>query len=132
MSRQMKGGASSSEFEVDSRDNYLQSKVKTLRLIDGARVALTALALLMGISILGMCLDELFRSCEILVLLTIGLKVFPPMRSTCITTQASLMTIFFLSGLMSLTFAQLLLLWSALQLFSCQTLPRFSQARFNL
>lgn len=60
MSRQTKGEASSSEFEVDSRDTYLQSKVKTLRLIDGARVALTALALLMGISILGMCLDELF------------------------------------------------------------------------
>ncbi len=45
--------SSASDFEVDSRDLHLQSKVRTLRLVDSARLGLTVLALLMGITILG-------------------------------------------------------------------------------
>jgi hypothetical protein len=48
-----KGPASHSDFEVDSRDMHLQSKVRSLRMVDNARVGATALALLMSITILG-------------------------------------------------------------------------------
>jgi len=48
-----KGPASHSDFEVDSRDMHLQSKVRSLRVVDNARVGATALALLMSITILG-------------------------------------------------------------------------------
>lgn len=54
-----KGNASSSEFEVDSRDLHLQSKVKTARTLDNARVAVTALALLMGLTVLGVSANTL-------------------------------------------------------------------------
>jgi hypothetical protein len=58
--------AASSDLDVDSRglhiqqskfdtsDEHLQSKVKTLHLVDNARVGATALALLMGITVLGL------------------------------------------------------------------------------
>jgi hypothetical protein len=48
-----KNKASMSDFEVDSQDLHLQSKVKWLRIIDSSRSALTVLALLMAISALG-------------------------------------------------------------------------------
>lgn len=44
---------SSSEFETDSRDQHLQAKVRTVRLVDSARIGATALALLMALSVLG-------------------------------------------------------------------------------
>jgi len=46
--------AQSSDFEVESRDLHLQSKMRSLRIVDNARVATTALALLMGITVLGL------------------------------------------------------------------------------
>ncbi|KAK0711264.1 hypothetical protein B0H67DRAFT_491235 [Lasiosphaeris hirsuta] len=55
----MEKGPSSSDFEVDSRDLHLQSKVRTLRAVDSARVATTALALLMGITVLGVSANTL-------------------------------------------------------------------------
>ena len=42
-----------SDFEVDSQDLHLQSKVGALRRTDSARVGLTVLALLMGLTALG-------------------------------------------------------------------------------
>lgn len=55
----IKEKASNSDFEVDSRDGHLQSKLKTIRLIDGVRVGITVLALLFGITILGVSADAL-------------------------------------------------------------------------
>jgi len=48
-----KGQSSTSDFEVASRDTHLHSKVRSLRMVDNARVGATALALLMAITILG-------------------------------------------------------------------------------
>lgn len=58
MSTDSKRGYASS-FEVDSQDLHLQSKVRTLRMLDGARIGLTILALAMGITILGVSADTL-------------------------------------------------------------------------
>jgi hypothetical protein len=54
-----KNKASMSDFEVDSQDLNLQSKVKSLRFLDSSRSALTVLALLMGITALGLGADAL-------------------------------------------------------------------------
>lgn len=48
-----KNNGNVSDFEVDSQDLHYQSKVRSLRMIDGARVGLTTVALLMGLTILG-------------------------------------------------------------------------------
>ncbi|KAH8890904.1 hypothetical protein GQ53DRAFT_747140 [Thozetella sp. PMI_491] len=48
-----KNSGNVSDFEVDSHDRYYQSKVSSLRMVEGVRVGLTALALLMGLTILG-------------------------------------------------------------------------------
>lgn len=50
---------SSSDFEVESQDLHLQAKLKTLRLLDGVRVGITAVALLAAITILGVSGDAL-------------------------------------------------------------------------
>jgi len=50
---------SSSEFETDSRDQHLHSKVRTARLVDSARIGATVLALLMSLSILGVSANTL-------------------------------------------------------------------------
>ncbi|KAK4214521.1 hypothetical protein QBC37DRAFT_148251 [Rhypophila decipiens] len=44
---------SSSEFETDSRDQHLRSKIREARLVDSARIGATVLSLLMAITILG-------------------------------------------------------------------------------
>lgn len=49
----------SSEFDVDSQDLHLLSKMKAIRRLDGARVGATVLALLMGVSVLGLSADAL-------------------------------------------------------------------------
>lgn len=59
MARQIHEKASASDFEVDSQDLHLQSKVRSLRLVDTARISLTALALLMGLTVLGVSADAL-------------------------------------------------------------------------
>ncbi len=59
MATQSTEKAYTSDFEGESHDLHLQSKVKTLRVIDSARLALTGLALLMGISILGLSANTL-------------------------------------------------------------------------
>ncbi|KLU87611.1 hypothetical protein MAPG_06608 [Magnaporthiopsis poae ATCC 64411] len=50
---------SASDFEVDSQDLHLQSKMRALQRVDGARTGLTLLALLMGIAVLGVSADTL-------------------------------------------------------------------------
>jgi len=59
MAPQAKEKPSTSDFEVESQDLYLLAKVKTLRIVDGARLGLTTLALLMGISALGLSANAL-------------------------------------------------------------------------
>lgn len=49
----------SSDFEVDPEDTHFSSNTRILRTIDAARVSLTALALLAGITILGVSADAL-------------------------------------------------------------------------
>ncbi|KAG6365018.1 hypothetical protein INS49_006624 [Diaporthe citri] len=57
-SSSIKHEASSSTFEVDSHsDQYLEGQTKTFKLIDAARVSTTALALLCGITIMGLSAD---------------------------------------------------------------------------
>jgi hypothetical protein len=48
-----------SEFEAQSQDVHLQSKMKTLRMVDTARVGATALALLMSLTVLGVSANTL-------------------------------------------------------------------------
>lgn len=59
-SSSIKHEASSSTFEVDSHnDQYLERQTKTFKLIDAARVSITALALLCGITIMGLSADAI-------------------------------------------------------------------------
>lgn len=58
MTTESKRGYASS-FEANSEDLHLQSKIRTLRMVDGARVGLTVLVLSMGITILGVSGDAL-------------------------------------------------------------------------
>ncbi|EPE09974.1 hypothetical protein F503_05069 [Ophiostoma piceae UAMH 11346] len=51
---------SSSEFDVHSEDLHLQSKVRSLRLLDAARAAATTLALLMGLVVLGISGNSIY------------------------------------------------------------------------
>ncbi|KAK7953610.1 hypothetical protein PG996_014502 [Apiospora saccharicola] len=59
MANETKITASSSDSEVDPRDLTYQGHVKSIRLVDSARVGLTALALLCGLTILGTSGDAL-------------------------------------------------------------------------
>lgn len=53
-SSSLKNEITSSYLEVDSNDQYLRKKTVAVKVIDGARVSITGLALLCGITILGM------------------------------------------------------------------------------
>ena len=55
----MKSKVSGSSFEVDADDLYIQQKVKVINRIDSARIGATLLALLMGLTILGVSADAL-------------------------------------------------------------------------
>lgn len=58
MASESKRGYASS-FEADSHDHHLQSKIRALEKTDSVRIGLTLVALLMGISILGVSADTL-------------------------------------------------------------------------
>lgn len=58
MTTESKKGYASS-FEVDSHDHHLQSKIRILELTDSVRIGLTLVALLMGITVLGVSADAL-------------------------------------------------------------------------
>lgn len=55
----LKNEVASSHFEVDGHDQYLHKQVKMLKLVDGARIGITALALLCAITILGLSGDAI-------------------------------------------------------------------------
>ncbi|TLD20737.1 hypothetical protein PspLS_08343 [Pyricularia sp. CBS 133598] len=59
MATQVKEKASASQFEIDTQDHHLKSKVRTINMLDSVRTGLTILALIMGISILGVSADTL-------------------------------------------------------------------------
>jgi hypothetical protein len=59
-SSSIKHEASSSTFEVDSdNDRYLERQTRIFKLIEAARVSITALALLCGITVLGLSADAI-------------------------------------------------------------------------
>ncbi|ROW12383.1 hypothetical protein VMCG_00244 [Cytospora schulzeri] len=53
----VKNEVSSSHFEIESHDEYLRKQIKGLKMTDAARISITALALLCGITILGLSAD---------------------------------------------------------------------------
>ncbi|OHF02633.1 hypothetical protein CORC01_02029 [Colletotrichum orchidophilum] len=59
MSNEPKNITQTSDFEVDSDDLHSVSHARLLKVVDAARVSLTALALLVGITILGTSADAL-------------------------------------------------------------------------
>lgn len=59
MEKRSRSQGSSSSFEADSQDLHLQSKMRTIRVVDSARVGTTALALLMGLTVLGISANTL-------------------------------------------------------------------------
>jgi hypothetical protein len=46
-----------SSFEVDSRDHSIQKRISTLRHDETVRIGLLALAVAMGVTIMGLCAD---------------------------------------------------------------------------
>ncbi|KAL2164439.1 hypothetical protein VTH06DRAFT_3655 [Thermothelomyces fergusii] len=50
---------SASSIEADLQDRHLQSKLRTIRMTDAARTGTTLLALLMGLTVLGLSADTL-------------------------------------------------------------------------
>lgn len=59
MSSDLKNVTQTSDFEVDSYDAHCPSHARLLKTVDTARVSLTAVALLMSITILGTSADAL-------------------------------------------------------------------------
>ncbi|AEO69228.1 02660985-ca9f-4cab-8d24-284cf06b8608 [Thermothielavioides terrestris] len=59
MEKSNRSQGSASSFEAESQDLHLQSKLRTIRVIDSARVGTTALALLMGLTVLGVSANTL-------------------------------------------------------------------------
>lgn len=60
MEKSIRSHGSASDFRADdSNDLHLQSKMKTVRMLDGARVGAAALALLMGLTVLGVSANTL-------------------------------------------------------------------------
>lgn len=56
----LKNEITSSHFDVDSQDQYLRKKNVAVNIIDGARISITGLALLCGITILGLSGNALY------------------------------------------------------------------------
>ncbi|QBZ63875.1 hypothetical protein PoMZ_05566 [Pyricularia oryzae] len=59
MATQVKEKASASQFEIGTQDHHLQNKVRAIKMLDGVRTGLTILALIMGVSVLGVSADTL-------------------------------------------------------------------------
>lgn len=53
MEKSSRSQGSASSFEAESQDLHLQSKMRTVSMVDSARAGVTVLALLMGLTILG-------------------------------------------------------------------------------
>ncbi|KAK3898334.1 hypothetical protein C8A05DRAFT_47310 [Staphylotrichum tortipilum] len=59
MEKSSRSQGSASSFEADSTDRHLESKMRTIRAIDSARVGTTTLALLMGLTVLAVSANTL-------------------------------------------------------------------------
>ena len=59
MEKSTRSQGSASSFEADSHDRHLESKMRTIRTLDSARVGTTALALLMGLTVLAVSANTL-------------------------------------------------------------------------
>lgn len=59
-SSSLKNEITSSHFEIDGHDQHLQKQSKMLLMVDSARMGITALALLCGITILGLSADAVY------------------------------------------------------------------------
>ncbi|KAK4043965.1 hypothetical protein C8A01DRAFT_31838 [Parachaetomium inaequale] len=59
MEKSSRSQGSASSFEADSQDLHLQSKMRTARMVDSARVGTTVLALLIGLTVLGISANTL-------------------------------------------------------------------------
>ncbi len=59
MEKSSRSQGSASSFEADSQDLHLQSKMRTIRAVDSARLGTTVLALLMGLTVLGVSANTL-------------------------------------------------------------------------
>lgn len=55
----VKNEVSSSHFEIESHDQYLRKRFKILKVVDAVRISVTALALLCGVTVLGLSADAL-------------------------------------------------------------------------
>jgi len=53
MEKSSRSQGSASSFEAESQDLHLQSKMRTVTMVDSARAGVTVLALLMGLTVLG-------------------------------------------------------------------------------
>ena len=59
MEKSSRSQGSASSFEADSQDLHLQSKMRTASVVDSARAGTTVLALLMGLTVLGISANTL-------------------------------------------------------------------------
>jgi hypothetical protein len=59
MEKSSRSQGSASSLEGDSQDKHLQSKMRTIRAVDSARLGTTALALLMCLTVLGISANTL-------------------------------------------------------------------------
>ncbi|KAL2024414.1 hypothetical protein VTK56DRAFT_8225 [Thermocarpiscus australiensis] len=59
MEKRSRFDTSTSGSEAGSQDLHFQSKIRSIRMVDSARIGATALALLMGLSVLGLSADTL-------------------------------------------------------------------------
>jgi len=59
MEKSNRSQGSASSFEAESQDRHLQSKLRTVSMVDSARAGTTLLALLMGLTVLGISANTL-------------------------------------------------------------------------
>jgi len=59
MEKSNRSQGSASSFEADSQDRHLQSKLRTVSMVDSARTGTTVLAFLMGLTVLGISANTL-------------------------------------------------------------------------
>lgn len=100
----LKNEITSSHFEVDGHDQYLQKQSKMLSVIDGARISITTLALLCGITILGLSADAVYVYDSTRLSETGWLSIWPAsfdMRPTvALVVGSSIVTIANVAGLL--------------------------------
>ncbi|KAJ4304356.1 hypothetical protein N0V88_001969 [Collariella sp. IMI 366227] len=107
MEKSSRSQSSGSSFEAGSYDPALQSKMRSVRMIDSARVGTTALALLMGLTVLGVSGNMLHVYQETHVASQFQLPLWPEqfnIRPTVSLVIGS--TIVLVSNIIALCFSQ--------------------------